>query len=75
MCVCVCVCVYVCCAFNKFADFFVRAFKIVVDSWKLWKLLLYILWDDRPIFMISHSNEQLEHELEYTLLKPNFHSW
>ena len=26
-------------------------------------LLLYILWDDRPIFMISGSNEQLQHEL------------
>ena len=29
MCVCVCVCV--CGAFNKFPDFFVPAFKIVVD--------------------------------------------
>ena len=25
--------------------------------------------------MISGSNEQLQQELEYTLLKPNFHSW
>ena len=31
-------------------------------------LLLYILWDDWPIFMISDSNEQLLQELEYTLL-------
>ena len=30
MCVCVCVCV--CGAYNKFPDFFVQAFKIVVDS-------------------------------------------
>ena len=37
-------------------------------------LLLYILWDDWPIFMISASNEQLQHELEYTLLKPDCHS-
>ena len=37
--------------------------------------LLYILWDDWPILMISHSNEQLHHELEYTLLKPDCHSW
>ena len=36
--------------FNKFPDFFVRAFKIVVDSWKFSILLLYILWDDWPIF-------------------------
>ena len=38
-------------------------------------LLLYILWDDWPIFMISASKEQLQRELEYTLLKPDFHSW
>ena len=25
--------------------------------------------------MISGSNEQLQQELEYTLLKPEFHSW
>ena len=31
-------------------------------------LLQYILWDDWPIFMISASNEQLQQELEYTLL-------
>ena len=38
-------------------------------------LLLYILRDDWPIFMISVSNEQLHHELENTLLKPDCHSW
>ena len=38
-------------------------------------LLLYILWDDWPIFMISASNEHLQQELEYTLLKPDCHSW
>ena len=32
MCVCVCVCVYIRGAFNKFPDFFVQAFKIVVNS-------------------------------------------
>ena len=41
-------------AFNKFPDFFVQAFKIV---------------------MISGSNEQLQQQLEYTLLKPDCHSW
>ena len=45
-----------------------------IDSWKFSMLLLYILGDDRPIFMISASNEQLQHELEYTLLKPDCHS-
>ena len=38
-------------------------------------LLLYILWDDWPIFRISGSNQQLQQELEYTLRKPNCHSW
>ena len=60
---------------TSFQTFFVQAFKIVVDSWKFSILLLYILWDDWPIFMISGSNEQLQQELEYTLLKPDCHSW
>ena len=38
-------------------------------------LLLYIVWDDWPIFMISGSNEQLQQQLEYTLLKPDCHCW
>ena len=67
--------IYIRCAFNKFPDFFVQAFKIVLDSWKFSILLLYILWDDWPIFMISASNQQLHQELEYVLLKPDCHSW
>ena len=59
----------------SFQTFFVQAFKIVVDSWKFTMLLLYILWDDWPVFMISGSNEQLQQQLEYTLLKPDYHSW
>ena len=59
----------------SFQTFFVWAFKIIVDSWKFSMLLLYILWDDWPIFMISSSNEQLQQQLEYTLLKPDCHSW
>ena len=61
--------------FNKFPAFFVQVFKIVVDSWTFSMLLLYILWDDWPIFMISASNEQIQQQLEYTLLKPDCHSW
>ena len=56
--------------FNKFPDFFVQASKIFVDSWEFSMLLLYILWNDWPIFMISASNEQLQQ-----LLKPDCHSW
>ena len=58
-----------------FPDFFVQAFKIVVDSWKFTMLLLNVLWDVWSIFMISASNEQLQQQLKYTLLKPNCHSW
>ena len=59
----------------SFQPFFVQAFNIGVDTWKFSMLLLYILWDDWPIFMISASNEQLQQQLEYTLLKPDCHSW
>ena len=59
----------------RFQTFFVQAFKIIVDSWKFSMLLLYILWDDWPIFMISASNEQLQQQLEYILLKRDCHSW
>ena len=59
----------------SFQTVIVLAFKIVVDSWKFTMLLLYILLDDWLFFMISSSNEQLQHELEYTLLNPNCHSW
>ena len=52
----------------SFQSFFVQAFKIVVDSFKFTMLLLYVLWDDWPIFMISASNELLQQQLEYTLI-------
>ena len=67
--------IYIRGAYDRFPDFFVWAFKIVIDSWKFSMLLLYILWDDWLILMTSHSNEQLQKELEYTLLKPDCHSW
>ena len=38
-------------------------------------LLRFIWWDDWIIFMISGLNEQLQLELEYTLLKPDCHTW
>ena len=59
----------------SFRTFFVQAFKIDADSWEFSMLLLYILWDDGPIFMISGSKEQLHQQLEYTLLKPDCQSW
>ena len=67
--------IWVRCSFNKFPDFFVQAFKIVVDSWIFSMLLLYMIWDDRPISLISDSKEQLQQQLEYTLLKSDCLSW
>ena len=61
-------------AFNKFPDFLAQAFKLSY-TWIFNVLMLYILWDYWPIFMISGSNEQLQHELEYTLLNPDCHAW
>ncbi len=52
----------------SFQTFFLQAFKIVLDSWQFSILLLYILWDDWRIFMISGSNEKQQTELEYTLI-------
>ena len=52
-----------------------QTFTILIDSWKFSMILLYILWDDWPIFRISASNQQLQHQLEYTLLNPDCHSW
>ena len=59
----------------SFQTFFVQALKIGVDSWKFSILLLYILWDDWSIFMISSSNEKLHQQLEYSQLKPDCHCW
>ena len=59
----------------SFQTFFVQVFKIVVDSWKFSMLLLYILWDYWSILRISASNQQLQQQLEYTLLKPDCHCW
>ena len=52
-------CAYIRGSFNRFPDFFVQGLKMFIDSWKFSMLLLYIVWDDWPIFMISGSNEQL----------------
>ena len=62
-------------ASKKFPDLFVQEYKLVVDPWKFSMLLLYMLWDDWSIYMISGSNQQLKQELKYTLLKPDCHSW
>ena len=59
----------------SFQTFLIWEFKIAVDTWKLNMLLLSILWDDWPIFIISSLNEQLQQQLECTLLKPDCQSW
>ena len=63
-------------AFNKFTDFFCTGIYNCRRHLKMqYVFLLYILWDDWPIFMISASNEQLQKQFEYTLLKSECHSW
>ena len=52
----------------------VRDIRAGGTTWGSW-WLQYILWDDCPIFMISGSNQQLQQQLEYTLLMPDCHSW
>ena len=50
-------------------------FTGIYNCRRLSMLLLFILWDDWPIFMISGSKEQLQQQLEYTLLKPDCYNW
>ena len=59
----------------SFQTFIVWEFKIEVDSWKFNILLLYIPWNDWQIFYDLGSNEQVQQQLEYTLLKPDCLSW
>ena len=54
-------------------DIIVSPKSLKRDVRKFTMLLLYILWYDRPSFMIS--NKQLLQKLEYNLLKPDCHSW
>ena len=56
----------------SFQTSFVQVSKIVVHSWKFTMLLLSY---GMTIFMISGSSQQLQQLLEYTLLKPDCHSW
>ena len=52
----------------------VRNIRATSPIWWWW-WLQYILLDDWLMFMISSSNEPLQQQLEYTLLKPDCHSW
>ena len=54
--------------------FLVQVLKIVVDSWNFSMLLLFMIWDDWPIFTISGSKEQLQQELEYNWWISNMQS-
>ena len=58
-------------AFNKFPDFFVQEFKIVENSVSY----CYTSYEMTDQFLWFHVKEQLWKELEYTLLKPDYHSW
>ena len=53
------------------------SFRVTLDYGRQLYLLIaiYILWGDWPIFTTSGSNEQVMQQLEYTLLKPDYHCW
>ena len=57
----------------SFQTFFVQAFRIIVDSWK--NVIAIHLMRYLTNFLISASNEQLQQQLEYTLIKPDRHGW
>ena len=59
---------------KRFQIFLYRHLKLLQTLEKS-LLLLYMLWDDWPIFMVSSSNEQLQQQLEYTVRKPGCQSW
>ena len=69
MCVCVCVCVYE--ALNKFPDFFGTGIQ---NCRRLENLLYYCYTSYEMTDQFLCSNEQLQQQLEYTLLKPDCHS-
>ena len=55
----------------SFQTIFVQAFKIILKI--QYVIAVHLMrW---PIFMISGLNEELQQELEYTLLNPDCHSW
>ena len=60
-------------AYDKFPGFF----RVGIENCRRLLKIHYLIAirDDWPIFMISRSNEQLQQQLEYTLLKPDCHSW
>ena len=57
--------------FRKFPDLFVQAIEIVVDSWVCYCYISYEMTNQ----FFSVSNEQLQQQLEYTLLELGCHSW
>ena len=59
----------------SFQTFLVQAFKFVVVLKIQYVIAIHVMRWLTNFFMISSSNKQLQQELEYTLLKPDCHSW
>ena len=59
----------------SFQTFFVQPFKIFCRFLKIQYVIAIHLMRWPTNFLISASNEQLQQQLEYTLLKPDCHSW
>ena len=61
--------------FNKFPDFFRTGIKNCRRLLKIHYVIAIHLMRRLTNFMISASNQQLQQQLEYILLKPDCHSW
>ena len=68
-------CLNIRCTFNKLPEYFCTGISNCRRHLKSEYAITIVLWHDWPIFMISGSNQQLQQELEYTLLKPDCHCW
>ena len=67
--------IYIRGAFNKFPDYFVQVFQIVINLKMQDVIAIHLMRWLTIFFMISGSNEQLSQQFEYSLLKPDCHSW
>ena len=62
-------------AFNRFPDFFLYRHLKLSSTLEIHYFIAIHLMRWLTNFMISGSNQQLQQQLEYTLLNPDCHSW
>ena len=66
---------YIRCAYDKFPEFFRMGVQNCRRLWKIQYVIAIHLMRWLTNFYDFSFNEQLQHELEYTLLKPDCYSW